>query len=142
MDDYSVFYYTYSTISQTLSGAFALLTAVAIHQIQAIQAKIDFGRNKVTIGHTTDPQEMARREHATYGIHEDRLKAMQEVFYRALKWTGGVVIACFVLMPLTVKGGPLGNVYVAWIFLTITVVAAIWTLWTFKPLMKAMMAMK
>lgn len=31
--DYSVFYYTYSTVAQTLAGAFGLITAVAIFRM-------------------------------------------------------------------------------------------------------------
>jgi hypothetical protein len=35
--DYSPFYYTYSTISQTLAGAFGFLGAVVIYKTQAIE---------------------------------------------------------------------------------------------------------
>jgi hypothetical protein len=38
--DYSPFYYTYSTISQTLAGAFGFLGAVVIYRTQAIESLI------------------------------------------------------------------------------------------------------
>ena len=38
--DYSLFYYTYSTIAQTLAGAFGFLIAVVLYQRQAINSRL------------------------------------------------------------------------------------------------------
>ena len=38
--DYSVFYYTYSTIAQTLAGAFGFLVAVVLYQRQVISSAL------------------------------------------------------------------------------------------------------
>jgi hypothetical protein len=40
VNDLSVFYYTYSTVPQTLAGAFAILTAVVVYQMQSIGASL------------------------------------------------------------------------------------------------------
>lgn len=39
--DYSVFYYTYSTIAQTLASGFGFLVAVALYQIQQINGRLE-----------------------------------------------------------------------------------------------------
>jgi hypothetical protein len=51
--DYSPFYYTYSTISQTLAGAFGFLGAVIVYKTQEIQVSVEqFGKALVTYSPT------------------------------------------------------------------------------------------
>ena len=39
--DHSVFYYTYSTVAQTLAGAFGFLVAVVLYQMQNLRKTIE-----------------------------------------------------------------------------------------------------
>src|SRR4051812_7449046 len=59
--DINTFYYTLSTISQTLAGAFAFLVAVALFRMQSIEADM----------------ERALAEVIPYAVHPDHVGLMQ-----------------------------------------------------------------
>ncbi len=138
--DYTVFYYAYSTMAQTLASAFGFLGAVVLFQIQNMESQaVDVEREikmeyqgkgpsdiSLELGHRQD--ELVRKV--------DWLKA--DLWY-SMRWTTGTVIACFLLIPLTHRNTPFGSPIVAWCLLAFTVAIAVYTLMTFRHLIKAML---
>jgi ribose/xylose/arabinose/galactoside ABC-type transport system permease subunit len=124
--DYTVFYYAYSTMAQTLASAFGFLGAVVLFQIQNMEAQ------------AVDVERENKMEHRQHELVRkvDWLKA--DLWY-SMRWTTGTVIACFLLIPLTHKNTPFGRPMVAWCLLAFTVAIAVYTLMTFRHLIKAML---
>ncbi|MFN9906216.1 MAG: hypothetical protein ACK56F_08850, partial [bacterium] len=55
--DHSVYFYTYSTIAQTLAGSFGFLVAAVVFRLQAISSRVDQFAEQVL---QTSPAEAAR----------------------------------------------------------------------------------
>ncbi|MFN7769257.1 MAG: hypothetical protein ACK5UC_18820 [Planctomycetaceae bacterium] len=53
--DHSVYFYTYSTIAQTLAGAFGFLVAAVVFRLQAISAQVDQFAEQVLRSSPADP---------------------------------------------------------------------------------------
>ncbi|QDV34050.1 hypothetical protein [Tautonia plasticadhaerens] len=148
--DYTVFYYTYSTISQTLAGAFGFLAALVLFQMQYLLSKREsmfrgFGdaRMKANDSSHHDPERAQRlnQQIQEYLETEERkLSSAREGLPRSLKWTACTIAACLVFMPMTCEGMPLGHPLVAWVFLLPTVAAAILTLRIYLVLVLTVMA--
>lgn len=56
--DHSVYFYTYSTIAQTLAGAFGFLVAAVVFRLQAISARVDLFAEQVLKGSPSDPSQL------------------------------------------------------------------------------------
>ncbi|MCY2968724.1 MAG: hypothetical protein NT069_34715 [Planctomycetota bacterium] len=56
--DHSVYFYTYSTIAQTLAGAFGFLVAAVVFRIQAISARVAELAEQVIQHSPADPQRL------------------------------------------------------------------------------------
>jgi hypothetical protein len=56
--DHSVYFYTYSTIAQTLAGAFGFLVAAVVFRIQAISARVSDFAGAVIARSPADPQRL------------------------------------------------------------------------------------
>jgi hypothetical protein len=56
--DHSVYFYTYSTIAQTLAGAFGFLVAAVVFRLQAISAQVDQFAEQVLKGSPADPAKL------------------------------------------------------------------------------------
>jgi len=146
--DYTVFYYGHSTIGQTLASAFSFIVAVALFRIQAISssepvvfqnalAMFKAVREDKLKGET---QASELEEKILYGVKhlaETRENIKKSLRY-SLYWTSGTIIACLVLMPLT-NSSMIGNPYAASVLLALTVMAGIYSITTYKPLIEGMM---
>jgi hypothetical protein len=62
--DHSVYFYTYSTIAQTLAGAFGFLVAAVVFRLQAISSRVDLFAEQVLKGSPTEPSKL-REIHVT-----------------------------------------------------------------------------
>ena len=60
----------------------------------------------------------------------NKVEAIKGSLERSLRWTGGTLIACLVLLPLT----PLFEPGPAWVLMAATVTAAVYSLTTYLPL--------
>ena len=58
--DYSVYYYTYSTIAQTLAGAFGFLVAAVVFRIQTISSRVTSFAEAVIARSPADAQRLRR----------------------------------------------------------------------------------
>lgn len=56
--DHSVYFYTYSTIAQTLAGAFGFLVAAVVFRIQAISSRVSDFASQVMDRSPADPQRL------------------------------------------------------------------------------------
>jgi hypothetical protein len=111
MDDLSVFYYTYSTIAQTLGGAFGFLVAVALYRLQAIKAGMpkleDEVRAKVAILEvehvtlTTVKEKLIAAQRGRITAAEAQMGRIRKGLLLSLIATSITIALCFVLMPLT-----------------------------------------
>jgi hypothetical protein len=56
--DHSVYFYTYSTIAQTLAGAFGFLVAAVVFRLQAISSRVDLFAEQVLKGSPSDSSKL------------------------------------------------------------------------------------
>src|SRR4051812_5202612 len=94
--DYSVFYYTYSTIAQTLAGAFGFLTAIALYQMQGKANMAQNLEQYMTMHFGTQESAGALRWWATL---KEEARALEDSLWKAMICTGLTVMLCFILMP-------------------------------------------
>jgi len=140
--DYSVFYYTYSTIAQTLAGAFGFVAAVSVYQMQFLMNAAYQNQDRMAENMNTfsgripaeDREGVMQMHFALLKIHSAQMIALQSALFRSLVWVGSTVVACFILMPLTNSATVLGRSGIAWTCLSLTVIAAIVSLATFYPI--------
>jgi hypothetical protein len=106
------FYYTISTISQTLAGAFGFLVAIVLYRMQSIKESLPLLKEKAddarheAIRASSAPaaaHAMAENEKsatlAAFKEEEQKLMAVRKELSHSLKWTAGIIIACFAAMP-------------------------------------------
>lgn len=140
--DYTPIYYTYSTIAQTLATACGLTIAVtAIRQPTAVSKLMKMLRARdaefAKIA-GLPPNEKAAREELLQmerkAVESEYFKFTTDLSYSVTLtvWTIG---ACLILMPLTNAGTPLGDPRAAWLFLVLTVIAAICCLRMYYPVL-------
>jgi hypothetical protein len=162
--DPTVFYYTYSTIAQTLAGAFGFLVAVVLYLIQSITNSLphkakNLGHHFHQGGQIDEPirqgrwlkvlavcQECGFAPQAPTVVRKDGesllaefrsdIETLEEVskgLKKSLYPTGGTIIACLTIMPLT----PLLAVAGSWVAvppLVATVAVAVYTVTTYVGL--------
>lgn len=135
MNDHSVFYYTYSTIAQTMAGGFGFLAAVVVFQMQTLQNRIDkYTRDWLIAQQSQDSARIRGFSNMRIACSKE-LENLKEPFKYSLKVTGGTIISCFVFLPLTPL---LGGSYLAWLCLAATVTTAIYSITTFYPMVKGL----
>ena len=106
------FYYTLSTISQTLAGAFAFLVAVVLYRMQAIKGALPMLKEKASEAHseyirTTSSsdkiQEQARKAkdvtHEEFENTKDKLDIIRKDLQHSLNCTAAAIGACFFGLP-------------------------------------------
>jgi hypothetical protein len=129
--DYSPFYYTYSTISQTLASAFGFLGAVMLYQLQQLNNESERLYEQGIRLVRVEEKETCFGARGFILAEMDDLKA---ALTKPLNWTAGSIFASLILMPLTSKSTPLGSPWLAWPSLALTVASAIYTFTTYRPL--------
>jgi hypothetical protein len=67
-------YYTFSTVSQTLAGAFGFLVAVVLYQLQGLRTEV-LGTFKTAIGRRTFPTIEKKQEITDAILSEDHIRA-------------------------------------------------------------------
>jgi hypothetical protein len=139
MDDYSVFYYTYSTIAQTLASAFGFLAAVVLYQLQEFSVWIDDNIQSLLKAADQD-QRLSWMDRGNNLVA--RRNRLLKALGRAMAFTAATVILCFVLLPLTNKSTWFGNPSPAWSCLGVTVSLAIACVFTYWPLVKSSVFLK
>lgn len=152
--DFSVFFYTYSTTAQTLAGAFGFMVAAVLYRI-AVHAAAEPNIMKSYTGIVGGAKDADSREKAQemmngvirliYDEHEEVKRSL----IQSLHWTGGTIIACFVLIPAQPAlwwlsretsrrmklTQPLDQ-WLLWLPIIVIVWAAIYTIGTYFPLVR------
>jgi hypothetical protein len=158
--DHSALYYTYSTISQTLAGAFGFIIAAIIygkqgrldfmHQLntRVIHASSNLQRMRLPqptqarefeIQHETQIRELETQlKSDTEALRKfgDEVLSLQNRLMLSLKMTVWTILASLIFMPLTNESSIFGAPYIRWVPLVVTVLAAIGTIRTYYPLVE------
>jgi hypothetical protein len=128
--DASSFYYTYSTISQTLATMYGLLLAAYVFGMQSADAdqksrseRYDEARSPEGWDLATMAKEALRGQRDVCGV-----QGLANNMRVATRWTIGTIAACLILMPVTVKGLLFSFCAASWISLIGTVGLALWCL--------------
>ena len=122
--DFTPFYYTYSTIVQTLATTFAFMTAVFLLRWPDLLANIEELTHK-SDAVEKDPITIPNHEmiHTHEGFH-----ASMVVTSLSLMLTSGTIALCFVFLPLTAVIANTFGLVVAHGFLVFTIVLALFCL--------------
>jgi len=142
--DYSVFYYTYSTIAQTLAGAFGFLVAVVLYRIQTLtarmQQKLSSSVTAMQVAATIPMDDAERRSKEIEAAgripqeEEARIDRARRGLVCSLRYTSGTIIASLVALPLTpVIAGRLG-ICVDRVLVVLVIALAIYTIKTYYDL--------
>jgi hypothetical protein len=132
-------YYTFSTICQTLAGAFGFLVAVVIFRVQTIEGSqsIVFENSYSVIKHDSLPTPAKEKLLDAAGRVIERNQAdlgrIKVGLRWSLYWTGGTIIGCLALLPTT----PLlvlASSWLVWLVLVAAVASAIYTITTYAAL--------
>ena len=125
--DISNFYYTYSTISQTLATMYGLLLAAYTFRMQSADADQNSRRERYTEAarpETQDLEALARAAHEGQRDVRDVQRLALDM-RAATRWTIGTIAACLILMPVTVNGLLFSFRAISWLSLIATVALAL-----------------
>ncbi len=106
------FYYTLSTISQTLAGAFGFLVAVVLYRMQSIKDSLPMLEKKASEAHTgaimlssssDRAQERAKKEKEltsqTLNIARGKLVEIRAQLKRSVNFTAATIGVCLMALP-------------------------------------------
>jgi len=125
--DISNFYYTYSTISQTLATTYGLLLAAYTFRVVSADADLNRRLERYKMAVSQEPMAFDALENIAHEGQKD-LRDVQRLAMdmRAVTWwTIGTIAACLILMPVTVDGLLVSFRAISWLSLIATVALAL-----------------
>jgi hypothetical protein len=141
--DFTTFYYTYSTIAQTLASAFAFLTALFILRWPEILTRLE----KTASGNGTAAKDQPKDQDAM-SVGEETVDAAHGAHIvmggmrLALTMTAGTIAVCFVLMPSTSLVAEYFGLIVARACLVLTIASALLCLLLYSNMLLGMMRLR
>ena len=148
MDLTTACYYTWSTISQTLAGAFGIVVPVVIYRIQRVEERqvgvlITVQQTARVIADSTPTEQRDAPEYrekmtklfADIEVLPGQRKHAITVLISSLYWTSGTILACIFLLPLTPV--LVGMNWLAWFLMAGTVASASRCVWTYVALIRS-----
>jgi hypothetical protein len=141
--DFTPYYYTYSTVAQTLASVFAFLTAVFILRWPEILGKLE-----KTVSENGAPGKDQPEQDGATSVAEETDDAANGAHVImggmriALTWTAVTIGACFVLMPSTSIVAEYLGLVVARACLVLTVASALLCLVLYSNMLLGMMGLR
>ena len=135
--DLSNWYYTYSTISQTLAALYGFLLAAYTFRVTSSDAAQTARLAAYEEAARQNPPDYTTLARTAFrqGVDVDQIQGLARSMRISFKWTIGTIAACLVLMPLTVQGLIFGKPIIAWPCLVLVVASALKCLATYYPVM-------